>query len=105
MNKIEIIWQVIAFILPILSYVIGKKRNLIRVPKPVAALLANRDVMRLIIDGIQAAGSLGQKSNEERREHVAKWARAELYKQLGEWLPDSTINYLIEHAIVKLKTR
>lgn len=102
MSKIDI-WQVIPYILPILSYIIGKKKNTIRVPKPVSILLKNAEAIEVIVRGIEAAEGMKDKSNDEKREHVRAWARSELYRLLGEWLPDSTINFLIEHALVRRK--
>lgn len=97
------IWQVIPYILPILSYIIGKKRNKLRVPKPVSVLIDNAEVIEVIIEGIEAAESMKDKTDEEKREYVRTWAKSELYKLLGDWLPDSTINFLIEHALVRRK--
>jgi hypothetical protein len=96
-------WQVVPYILSILSYIIGKKKNKLRVPKPVALLIDNAEVIEVIIEGIQAAGSMKDKTDEEKREYVRTWAKSELYKLLGDWLPDSTINFLIEHALVRRK--
>ena len=96
-------WQVIPYILPILSYIIGKKRNKLRVPKPVSVLIDNAEVIEVIIEGIEAAESMKDKTDEEKREYVRTWAKSELYKLLGDWLPDSTINFLIEHALVRRK--
>ncbi len=97
------IWQIIPYILPILSYVFGRKRNKLRVPKPVALLIDNAEVIEVIIEGIEAAESMKDKTDEEKRENVRTWAKSELYKLLGDWLPDSTINFLIEHVLVRQK--
>lgn len=97
------LWQVIPYILPILSYIIGKKLNKLRVPKPVSVLIDNAEVIEVIIEGIEAAESMKDKTDEEKREYVRTWAKSELYKLLGDWLPDSTINFLIEHALVRRK--
>ena len=97
------LWQVVLYVLPILSYIIGKKRNKIRVPKPIAVLIDNPEVIEVIIEGIEAAESMKDKMDEEKREHVRAWAKSELYKLLGDWLSDSTINFLIEHVLVRRK--
>ncbi len=68
-------------------------------------LLENRNVIEIIARGVEAAEAMKDKSDDEKREYVRGWARSELYKILGDWLPDSAINFLIEHVIVKRKTR
>ncbi|MHB1001906.1 MAG: hypothetical protein ACYC27_21915 [Armatimonadota bacterium] len=103
MSKVDI-WQIAPYLLPAISYIIGVSRNRLRVPKEIRSLLANRDVMGIIIDGVEAASEVSGRSDAEKREYVRGWAKSELYKLLGEWLPDSAVNYLIEHTIVKRKS-
>lgn len=102
MSKIDI-WQWAVYLLPIVSYLIGVARSRISLPKGIRALLANREVMELVAQGIAIAASLDGKSDEEKRECVREWAKSELHELLGERLPDSAINYLIEHIIVSRK--
>ncbi|GEM_PF-3035819 len=102
MSKIDF-RQVIPYILPLLSYIIGKRKNKLRVPKPISVLLENAEVIAVIVQGIEAAEKMHDKTDDERREYVRAWAKSELYKLLGDWLPDSTINFLIEHALVRRK--
>lgn len=97
------IWQLIPYILPILSYLIGTSRNKLRVPDRIRKLLENNLVVDVIINGVQAAQSMKQMTDEQKREYVRAWAKSELYGVLGEWLPDSAVNFLIEHVIVKSK--
>ena len=97
-------WQLAPYLLPVLSYVIGKSRNKLRVPKPVGKLIGDGQVLQVILQGVEAAQETKGKSDDEKREYVRAWARSELFKLLGEWLPDSTINFLIEHAIVRSKS-
>ena len=102
MSKADI-WQTVLYLLPVVSYLFGKSRNMLRVPRQVRWLLENHEVIETILRGIEAAESMEGKSDEEKREYVRAWAKSELYKLLGEWLPDSAINFLIEHAIVRQK--
>lgn len=102
MSKFDI-WQWAVYLLPILSYLIGAARNRITVPKEIRSLLANREVMGLVAQGICTAASIEGKSDAEKREYAREWAASELRKLLGERLPDSAINYLIEHIIVSGK--
>lgn len=97
------IWQWLIYALPIASYILGITRNRLKVPKDIRALLANRDVMDVIFRGIEAASEVSGKTDVEKREYVRSWAKTELYRLLGDWLPDSAVNYLIEHVIVKRK--
>lgn len=102
-DKVELFWQLAPYLLAILSYLIGKARNLLRVPKPAAQFLANPDVMRIIQEGVEKAGALQGRSDTEKREFVLAWARMEIYKLLGDWLPNSAINLLIEVVINRKK--
>lgn len=102
MSKVDI-WQMVPYLLPVISYLIGKSRNRLRVPKQVRWLLENQEVIELIAQGVQAAETMKDKSADEKREYVRAWAKSELYQLLGEWLPDSVVNFLIEHAVVKRK--
>ena len=96
-------WQAAPYLLPVISYVIGKSRNRLRVPKAVGRLIGDGLVLQIIVEGVEAAQAMKGKSDDEKREYVRAWARSELFKVLGEWLPDSTINFLIEHVIVRSK--
>lgn len=102
MNKIQI-WQAIPFILPVISYIIGKSKNKLQIPQQVRDLLGNGDVIDIIAQGIEAAASMQGKSDDEKREYVRSWAKSELHNLLDEWLSDSSVNFLIEHAIIKSK--
>ena len=104
MSKIQI-WQLIPYLLPVISYVIGKSKNRLAVPKPVRRLLEDQDAIEIIVQGIEAADAMSGKTDEEKREYVRAWAKSELYRLLGEWLPDSAVNFLIEHTIVQRKDR
>ena len=107
MNKSEIIWALMPVILSIASaaiaYVKGKAKARLKVPAPVAKLLGDGQVMDLIIKGVAEAGAMQALTEDQKREYVRKWAKAELYKLLGDWLPDRIINMLIEAAIVRIK--
>lgn len=103
MGKIRF-WQLIPYLLPIISYIIGKYRNRLRVPKQIRRLLEDQEVIEVIIQGIEAAQAMKGKSDDEKREYVRSWAKSELYKLLGEWLSDSAVNFLIEHVIVRRKS-
>lgn len=103
MSKFDF-WQILLYLLPVFSYIIGRHRNKLRVPKPIRLLLENREVISVILQGVEAAEAMKGKSDDEKREYVRAWAKSELYKLLGDWLPDSAINYLIEHVIVRRKT-
>jgi hypothetical protein len=98
MDKVDI-WHWIVYLLPVASYFIGIAKVKLQMPKEIRSLLANRDVMDMIYEGIKAAAYTQGKSNDEKREYVRKWAKSELFKLLGRWVPDSVINYLIEHII------
>lgn len=104
MSKNEL-WQVIPFILPIISYIIGKRKNAIRVPKPISALLENADAVAVVVQGIEAAETMKDTTSEQKRAYVRAWAKSELQTLLGGRLPESTINFLIEHALVRRKGR
>lgn len=99
----SLFWQLVPYLLPIISYILGKSRNKLRVPKQISRLLEDPEVIDIITHGVEAAEATAGKSNEEKREYVRAWAKSELYKLLGEWLPDSAINFLIENVIVKRK--
>jgi len=102
MSKIDF-KQLIPYLLPIISYIIGKSRNRLRVPKLIRRLLENQDAIDIVIRGVETAEAMEGKSDTEKREYVRAWAKSELYKLLGEWLPDSAVNFLIEHVIVRRK--
>lgn len=102
MHKIDL-WDVIPYLLPVISYLIGQSRNRLRVPKPVQKLLANQKVIQVITKGIETAQALKGHTDEEKREYVRAWGKSQLYGVVGEWLPDSAVNFLIEHTIVKSK--
>jgi hypothetical protein len=102
MSKLDF-WQIVPYILPVISYIIGRSRNKLRVPKQVSWLLENSDVIDVIAKGVEAAEVMSGRTDDEKREYVRAWAKSELYKLLGEWLPDSAVNFLIEHAVVKRK--
>ncbi len=102
MNKINV-WQIVPFVLPVLSYIFGKSKNKLSVPKPIGDLMKDDEVMKVIIQGVQSAADLSDKSDDEKREYVRSWAKSELFKLLGEWLPDSAVNFLIEKIIVGQK--
>ena len=102
MHKVEF-WDVIPYLLPVISYVIGASRNKLRVPAAVQKLLGNADVIAVIAKGIETAQAIKGKTDEEKREFVRAWAKSELFRLLGKWLPDSAVNFLIEHTIVKQK--
>jgi hypothetical protein len=97
------IWQVIPYVLPIISYLIGKSKGKLQVPAKIRALMENQQVMDTIIKGIDTAQSMKNMTDEQKREYVRAWGKSELYGVLGEWLPDSAINFLIEHTIAKRK--
>ena len=103
MSKVEF-WQLAPYLLPVISYILGKSRNRLPVPKPIRGLLLNAQVIEIIAQGIEAAQAMSGRTDSEKREYVRSWAKSELYKLLGEWLPDSAINFLIEHTIVRRKT-
>ncbi|MDH7481139.1 MAG: hypothetical protein QHH26_04065 [Armatimonadota bacterium] len=102
MNKIHL-WQFLPYILPVISYVIGKQMNRLRVPREVLRLISNPNIVGIITQGVKTAQALHGKSDDEKREYVRSWAKSELYKLLGKWFPDSTINFLIEHVIIRRK--
>ncbi len=102
MSKIDI-WQAAAGLLPLLSYIIGRNRNKLRVPKPISVLVENADVIRVIVQGIEDAEKMRDKSDDEKRAWVRERAKSELCRLMGDRLPDSSINFLIEHALVKRK--
>lgn len=87
----------------VLSYLAGILRNKLKMPKPITDLLQNVRVMDTIAAGIMAARTLEGATDAEKQEHVRQWAKAEIYKLVGEWLPDSAINFLIETVIVRTK--
>lgn len=97
------LWQVLPYVLPILSYVIGTSKGKLQVPAKVRKLLENRQVIEVILKGIETAQSMKSMTDEQKREYVRAWAKSELYGVVGEWLPDSAVNFLIEHAIVRRK--
>ena len=102
MHKIDI-WTVLPFLLPVISYVIGVSRNKLKVPAAVQKLLGNPEVIEIIVKGIGTAQTMKGKTDEEKREFVRAWAKSELFRVLGQWLPDSAVNFLIEHTITKQK--
>ncbi len=97
------LWQLLPLALPVVSYVIGKQRSKLRVPKSIARLISNNEVVGIIVQGIEIAQVMQDKSDDEKRQYVRSWAKSELYKLIGEWLPDSAVNFLIEHTIVRRK--
>jgi len=103
MHKVQL-WEVIPYVLPVISYLIGQSRNKLKVPQAVQKLLTNQAVIEVIVKGIEMAQTIKEKTDAEKREFVRAWAKSELYRLLGQWLPDSAVNFLIEHAIVKRKS-
>jgi len=99
----EIVLMTLPYILPIVSYLIGRALNVIKVPPAVANLLKDGEVMDLIRQGIAAGNDQTGKTNAEKQAYVREWALGEMRKLTGEWLSDSTINFLIEHAIIRSK--
>lgn len=102
MNKHDL-WQVIPYVLPVISYVIGKSKNKLQVPGNVRRLLDNRQVIDVVTRGIDTAQSMKDMTDEQKREYVRAWGKSELYGILGEWLPNSAMNYLIEYLIARKK--
>ena len=102
-EKIDLLLDMLPYLLPILAYLIGRAANLMKLPGPVARLVKDPGVAKAIREGIEAADSMSEKTDAEKREYVRAWAKSELYKVLGEWIPDSGINLLIEHIIVRRK--
>lgn len=99
----NLFWYLLPYVLPAIAYALGKARNALKLPKLVANLLANPEVLQIIEEGVKAAKAMEGKSDTEKREYVLKWAKEQLYRLLGNWFPDSIVNYLIEHVIVKAK--
>lgn len=97
------VWQILPYILLVVSYLVGLSRNKFKLPSRICALLKDPAVTQVLELGIKAARLMEGKSDTEKREYVRAWAKSELYKLVGEWLPDSAINYLIEHLIVRAK--
>lgn len=102
MHKVDF-WDVIPYLLPVISYVIGISRGRLQAPAAVRKLLGNREVIEVILKGVETAQAIKEKTDEEKREFVRAWAKSELFRLLGKWLPDSAVNFLIEHTIVKQK--
>jgi len=102
MSKIRV-FDILPYLLPIFSYLLGKQRSKMGIPKRVAELLRNEAVIRIISEGVEVATAMRDKSDEEKREYVRAWAKSELYATLGEWLPDSVVNFLIENVIIRNK--
>ena len=100
MHKVDF-WDIVPYLLPVISYLIGQSRNKLRVPKQVQKLLDNQQVIEVIVKGVETAQAMKDRTDEQKREYVRAWAKSELYGLLGQWLPDSAVNFLIEHAIVK----
>lgn len=97
------VWHILPYILPVVSYLIGLSRNKLRLPARICALIKDPAVMQVLELGIKAARLMEGKSDTEKREYVRGWAKSEVHRLVGEWLPDSAINYLIEHLIVRAK--
>lgn len=102
MNKINF-WQLVPYLLPILSYIIGQTRNRLGVPKSIQRLLGDGRVIEIVTEGIENAQKMQGKTDDEKREYVRTRLKSELHDILGEWLPDSAVNFLIEHTVVRLK--
>ncbi|MHB1000468.1 MAG: hypothetical protein ACYC27_14610 [Armatimonadota bacterium] len=102
-DKLDILLTILPYLLPVISYLIGKAVNKIKVPAGIAKLLNNPDVMQIIREGIEAATENAGKSDADKIAYVRDWAKKEIFSRVGPWLPDSTINYLIEHVIVRKK--
>lgn len=95
--------NVLPYAIAIVAYVLGKVIGRKPIPKSVRKLLADPAVMDAVLKGIEAAGELAGKSDAEKKDYARQWIREELQRLLGIWLPDSVVNYLIEHVIVTRK--
>jgi hypothetical protein len=94
---------VLPYILPIISYAIGHSKGRLQIPAKVRAWANNPDVKAVVTKGIATAQSMQNMTDEQKREYVRAWAKSELFGILGEWIPDSSLNWLIEHMIVQQK--
>ena len=103
MSKADVLWALIGIVLSIVSYLVGWAKDRWGLPKPIARLLANKEVMDLIADGVGEAAALAGRSDAERQEYVRSWAKTELLLLLGDEVPDSAINFLIERVVVGRK--
>jgi hypothetical protein len=65
----------------------------------------NGDVLQVVQEAISLAQATSGKSDAEKREVALNWAKKELYKLLGQYLPDSAVNFLIETVMVQIKGR
>ncbi len=104
MDKQRILWDSIPYILMIITYFLTKKGKVtLRLPKVVRKLIENRDVMRLVSEAVRIAGAQSGKSEDEKRALARDAIRKGVQDVLGQWLPDSVVNLLIEKAITEKK--
>jgi len=89
--------------LSIATGILGWLKDRWNLPKPITRLLANKQVMELIVQGVAEGAVLSGKMGEERREYVRKWVKGQLSMLLGEVVPDSAINFLIEKVVADRK--
>ncbi len=99
----ETFWRVLPSLLPVLAYLLGWFKDRWNLPRPITRLLANKEGMGLVLEGVESAARLSGKSDAERQEIVRTWLKTEVYKLFGECISDSALNFLIEKVIADRK--
>lgn len=94
---------IIGLIVAVMSFVLGKSLNKVKVPAGVGKLLNNKDVMQIVADVINLAKGWTDKTDDEKRIGVKSIIKKQVKTVLKIDLPDFIINYLIEFVIAKMK--
>lgn len=95
--------QVLIFLGPVITFLLGLAKARLGLPPAIANLVKNKPLMAALNEGVEAADLMKDKSPDEKRKYVLQWASSQIYNLTGDWLPDSTINFLIENLIVRRK--
>lgn len=98
------LWQLIPYLLPVISYLLGISLSRAHVPKQVRAFLRDSQVLNLFAEGVRIADGMSGMSDTEKRDYVRGWVCCELKKALGYRPPDSVVNYLIEDSVLRRKS-
>lgn len=82
-----------------------KPKLKIKLPKKIYALANNKEVMAVIEQAIQGAATMSKlKSNDAKRAYVRDKVKFAVKDLVGEFVPNSVLNTLIELIIQKGKT-
>jgi len=98
----DIVWELLPYILAILTYLFGLAKNKWKMPKAVGALLSDKELMDAIRKGVEDADKLKGKTGAEKQEFVRTWVKSAIQNIPGlSFVSDSSINFLIELVLTK----